>query len=184
MTDIPRCPVTVRRWIDTPDPPQWLPAVDAIFFDTAATKTFPSPEARAAFRGRWLGRYLEHDAGLVWLAISQGELAGYLVGCLEDPARTARFADIAYFTTFASTTARYPAHLHINLDARWRSAGVGSRLVAAFVSDVQAAGLPGVHVVTGAGMRNVGFYTRNGFAEVARTPWNGRDIVMLGRKLA
>ena len=45
-------------------------------------------------------------------------------------------------------------------------------------------GAAGVHVVTGAQARNVGFYLRNGFAPLAHTAWNGRPLVLLGRPLA
>lgn len=40
-----------------------------------------------------------------------------------------------------------------------------------------------MHVVTGKGMRNVGFYERNGFAPLAEAEWNGKVVVMLGRAL-
>jgi hypothetical protein len=40
-----------------------------------------------------------------------------------------------------------------------------------------------MHVVTGKGMRNVGFYTRLGFTERAAADWNGRTILFLGREL-
>jgi hypothetical protein len=45
------------------------------------------------------------------------------------------------------------------------------------------AGAPGMHIITSADSRNVGFYTRNGFAEVARASIDGRELVFLGRKL-
>jgi hypothetical protein len=56
-------------------------------------------------------------------------------------------------------------------------------MVEAFCAYAIAAGAPGVHVVTGAGMRNVGFYERLGFAEIVRFDWSGRPLVMLGRRL-
>ena len=40
-----------------------------------------------------------------------------------------------------------------------------------------------MHVVTGAGARNVGFYERAGFSILARTPIGGRELVLLGRQL-
>jgi GNAT superfamily N-acetyltransferase len=175
--------VRIVRWQSAPDPAAHVSGIDAIFFATAA-RTFDDAPARAAFRERWLGRYLAHDPQHVWLALGpDGKVAGYLVGCLEDPARTPRFADIEYFATFAARTLRYPAHLHINLDERYRGHGLGSRLIAAFAESAARAGASGVHVITGAGMRNVGFYGKNGFAEVARTTWLGREVVMLGRPL-
>jgi len=159
--------------------------IETIFFEASGTKDFASADARDAFLERWLGRYLIHDPSHVFMAIDgQGAVAGYLVGCLDDPARTPRFSDIGYFAEFAHLTARYPAHLHVNLAARTRGAGVGSRLVEAFCEQLQAAGLLGVHVVTGQGVRNVGFYERLGFFERGVAAFNGHGIVFLGRDLA
>ncbi len=161
------------------------PAIDAIFHETSGTKSFPSEADRAVFRERWLGRFLAHDPSWVYVALMPGgALAGYLAGCLDDPAMTARFADLPYFQAFSTFTRDYPAHLHINLTAGCRGRGIGSALIEAFAQDAARAGAPGVHVVTGKDMRNVGFYTRNGFREIGATMWNGREIVCLGRRLA
>ena len=67
---------------------------------------------------------------------------------------------------------------------RARGHGVGARLVEHFAAHAAACGSAGLHVVTGAGMRNVGFYERLGFREVARAPRNGGMVVMLARGLA
>jgi GNAT superfamily N-acetyltransferase len=158
--------------------------LDAIFFGASETKSFASDEARLAFRQRWLGRYLEHYPGDALLAMGRdGRVAGYLVGCLEHPAAAGRFDDIAYFKAFAHLTGRFPAHLHLNLAPEFRGQGIGSRLIAAFARHAEAAGAVGVHVVTGKGMRNVGFYERNGFALAGEARVDRRLLVLLGRYL-
>jgi GNAT superfamily N-acetyltransferase len=175
--------VVIRRWREVADRPGLEAALDAIFFEASSVQSFPSAEARAAFRERWLGRYLQHDPDWAYLAIGPGQaIAGYLVGAIEDPALTPRFGDIAYFAELAAVTARYPAHLHINMAASARGLGIGARLVAAFLSDLRAAGVPGVHVVTGQGMRNVRFYERLGFSPAATRTYNGKTVVMLARE--
>ena len=159
-----------------------IAGLDTIFYAASGTQTFPSDSARAAFRERWLGSYLTYEPSEAFLAIDRdGSVAGYLVGALRDPVLDQRHADLGYFQDFAHVTPRYPAHLHVNVASQYRSAGLGARLVEAFAAHAQARGAPGVHVVTGQGMRNVGFYLRNGFVEVAEAPWNGRTVVMLGR---
>jgi GNAT superfamily N-acetyltransferase len=80
-------------------------------------------------------------------------------------------------------TKRFPAHLHINLDAGFRSQGIGAALIEAFAARAKRAGAAGLHAVTGKGVRNVGFYLRCGFTERATAVWNGREIVFLGREL-
>jgi len=166
-------------------------AIERIFFEAAGVRTFATETERAEFRERWLGRYLTHDRALTHVAIvdpaQHGEVSGspdilgYVVGSHDDPARTLRFADIPYFVDLAAVTARYPAHLHINLTESARNHGVGGILIEAFVGDVAAAGLPGVHVVTGARSRNVGFYNRLGFLERATATFNDNPVVLLGR---
>ena len=161
-----------------------IAGIERIFFAASGTQTFVDARTQLAFRERWLGRYLANDPDYVWLAVGEGgEVAGYLMGCLDDPALTARFADIGYFQEFASLTRKFPAHLHINIDPSVRGKGIGGQLVEAFCDQVRAAGLPGVHVVTGKGVRNVGFYERLNFTERGSLALNGREIVLLGRVL-
>jgi ribosomal protein S18 acetylase RimI-like enzyme len=158
--------------------------LDAIFFEASGTRDFESEAHRAAFRERWLGRYLTHYPEDVLLAVgTDGRVAGYLAGCLEPPTATRRFDDIAYFQAFAALIPAFPAHLHINLAPQYRGRGAGSRLIAAFVLHAEAAGSAGVHVVTGKGMRNVGFYQRNGFTLAGETVLLGKPLVLLGRAL-
>lgn len=160
-------------------------SIERIFFASAGRTSFADEADRSAFQERWLGRYLVHDREHVLLARDDdGGIAGYLVGCLDDPARTVRFGDIGFYADFADLTSRYPAHLHINLDPAWRNQGVGARLVDAFAQRAARAGTAGVHVVTGATARNVGFYRRCGFAALREAQWNEAAILFMGRELA
>lgn len=157
--------------------------VDAIFFE-ASGRTFAPGLERDAFHERWLGRFLRADNDAVLLAMDGQTVAGYLVGAFQDPAQQPRFADISYFRgAFRDLCQRYPAHLHINLAPAYRGAGTGAELISAFAERAEAARAPGMHVVTGKGARNVGFYVRCGFVLQGETTWNGRDIVFLGKPL-
>jgi GNAT superfamily N-acetyltransferase len=158
----------IHRWSDIADRARLMPAIDRIFFEASATRSFASDAAREEFRERWLGRYLVHDPGFAYVAVdTAGGPIGYLVGCLDDPARAPRFADIGYFARFADLTARFPAHLHVNLAPAARNEGLGGALVGRFAADAASAGAPGLHVVTSQTSRNVAFYERNGFAPLA-----------------
>lgn len=158
--------------------------LDQIFFESSNTKIFASAEARAQFRERWLGRYLTHDPQWAYIALTpQGQVAGYLAGCLSDPAQTDRFSDIAYFQRFAQLTAQFPAHLHINVAADKRGSGLGSALIGRFCRDAAKAGSCGVHVVTGSHARNVSFYLSNGFAVAASDGEGAKEVVFLARLL-
>jgi GNAT superfamily N-acetyltransferase len=164
--------------------PALLARIDAIFFE-ASGRSFPSAPERAAFRERWLGRYLQGGTDTLLLALdAEGAVAGYLVGALQDPAEQERFADIAYFRgSFRELCRRYPAHLHVNLAPAFRNRGLGARLIGAFAARAAAAGAEGMHVVTARSARNVSFYLRCGFAELGSTSFNERDLVFLGKVL-
>ena len=58
----------------------------------------------------------------------------------------------------------YPAHLHINVDSRWRRQGAGHRLIEAYLSQLRQLGVPGVHVnTTNLNETACRLYTRIGF---------------------
>lgn len=178
--------ICYRRATDLDDDGLLRDPLDSIFFGASNTKTFASDETRRAFRMRWLGRYLERRPDLFHLALTEPpnqRLAGYLAGALDDPARSDVYSDIGYFPMLAAETARFPAHLHINLADQFRGLGIGSMLIARFVEDVATAGLSGVHVVTGAESRNVAFYRRNGFVFERHFDWHGNPLVLLGRSI-
>ena len=182
----PESSISMRRWSTLAHRDVLVPALDKIFFEASNTKSFASADIRAQFRTRWLGRYLSDFPQLAHLLfvpadVEPENLGGYVIGEHSDPAATDRYNDIGYFHLLADVSPRYPAHLHINLRADLRGKGLGSRLIESFIADAAAAGCPGVHIVTGANLRNVGFYLQNGFGEVKRFDWKGNVLVMLGR---
>jgi GNAT superfamily N-acetyltransferase len=180
----PTCAVAAIVSISGGLPRAWCDQVETIFFQASGRSFAPGPE-RDAFRQRWLGRYLEHAGDIVLLALVAETVAGYLVGSLDNPAEQDRFLDLDYYRThFAVPCRRFPAHLHINLAPAFRSRGIGAALIETFATQAAAAGAAGVHVVTGKGMRNVGFYERCGFVAIDSAPWNGREVIFLGKDLA
>ena len=164
--------------------PETLAAVDRIFFLSSRRQTFADDAERSAFREQWLGRYLLHDREHAFVArADDGSVAGYLIGSLDDPAVAPRFADMGFFSELTDLTARYPAHLHINLGAAWRSQGIGARLVEHFAQHAARHDALGMHIVTGADARNVGFYRRCGFEPLRELDWKGSALLFMGRSL-
>lgn len=183
---------TVAQWKDLAGaaPPAWLQLGVAKVFREAATRWPADPAAAAEFTELWLDGYLREDPGLALVALdpaaSPGDhprVVGYLVASMADPLTDPRFASLAYFRRFAPELAAYPAHLHLNVAAGRRNQGIGERLIEEICAILAALDCPGVHVVTAAGARNVGFYDRNHFVERARTAHAGRDLVLMGRTL-
>ena len=174
--------VTIERLVDRGPTVADLERIDRIFFSSSSVTSFSGPSERAAFRERWLGRYLVCDADNTLVAVTpDAGIVGYVIGGFDDVARLARFADMASARAFAAASVQFPAHLHINIDQDWRSQVIGERLIEAFASRARQAGVAGMHVVTGGASRNVRFYNRCGFAEIARLPGPGGDKVLLGR---
>lgn len=183
--------IRILRFVDREWTANQRAQLDAVFFAASATQTFGNAADRAAFYERWLGRFLRTDAAHAFVALDKGDqVVGYLVGSVRDIARQARFADLATARAFAAHSAVYPAHLHINLAAEARNRGIGRQLVDVFSQHAAEQGAFGVHVVTSAASRNVSFYRRCGFSEVARFSVNvasanvaSADLVFLARRL-
>ena len=158
--------------------------IDAIFYAASATQCFASAAEKTAFHWRWLGRYLTQEPEHSFLAITpQNHVAGYLAGSISDPAKRPEFNELKYFQAFAHLTALYPAHFHVNIATKLRSGGVGTRLISAFAAHAIDSGATGMHIVTGRNARNVAFYRRNGFVELASTTHNDQDVVLFARRL-
>lgn len=176
--------VEIRRWDQLTENERHIAEMDQVFFSSSTRQSFASAEEKAAFRERWLGRYLLHFPEYVLLALNrERHVVGYVIGSPHDPARDPLFADLSFFAHFRDLTARYPAQLHINLDEAWRGCGIGARMLAAFAELAQAKGAPGVHVITVRGMRNVAYYSANGFLERGAAVIDGRELLFLGRDL-
>ena len=174
----------VVRLMDEPDWQSRLSPIEEIFFATSPSAKTLRPDERQPFKERWLGRYIAYDVESFFVAITEvGTVAGYLAGCLDNPAHNPRFADIGYYASFAPLCDRYPCHLHINLDERYRNRGVESALIDAFAAQAESAAHSGIHVVTGEQARNVRFYEKNEFRPLATARWNGVNAVFMGRLL-
>jgi GNAT superfamily N-acetyltransferase len=142
-----------------------------IFFETANIKAFESAAAQDAFYQRWFGRYLKADPASFFLALDgNGAAIGYLAGCLDSFAESARsiIESISFYTPpFCSALRDYPSHFHINVKPGFQGQGVGRLLLARFVQLCRDRGSPGIHVVTGATSRAITFYRMCGFAPFA-----------------
>jgi GNAT superfamily N-acetyltransferase len=153
-----------------------------IFRDSAVRWPNDAVAARV-FQTLWLDQYIEHEPELVYVALREGSVVGYLVGCRINPAISPRFSALAYFQDFFAECGQFPAHLHINVTRSHRGSRIGERLIEAICAQFALESVPGVHVVTGSDQRNVGFYTRLGFLPQAVSHRGKAEVVFLGRRL-
>jgi hypothetical protein len=75
----------------------------------------------------------------------------------------------------------YPAHLHMNVEAGWRSSGIGAKLVRQFSADLRGVGISGVHLYCGTGPLE--FYRRQGFTALAKVVFRGVPVYALVLRL-
>ena len=100
----------VVRLIDEPDWQSRLSPIEEIFFATSPSAKTLRPDERQPFKERWLGRYIAYDIESFFVAITEvSTVAGYLAGCLDNPANNPRFADIGYYPSFAPLCDWYPS---------------------------------------------------------------------------
>jgi hypothetical protein len=84
----------VVRLMDEPDWQSRLSPIEEIFFATSPSAKTLRPDERQPFKERWLGRYIAYDIESFFVAITEvSTVAGYLAGCLDNPAHNPRFAD-------------------------------------------------------------------------------------------
>ncbi len=75
----------------------------------------------------------------------------------------------------------YPAHLHVNVDARHRQRGIGRRLVESYLADLRLQAVTGVHLFCGADP--LGFYRSLGFEVMEAAHLATATVFLLGLRL-
>ncbi len=176
--------VTIRTFPAGAMAPRRWREVEEIFFRSAARLDFASEQDKRDFLARWTGFYLESEPEGIFLAMAADRrVAGYLTGCADSRGASRLYRDIPYYSLFEDCFEAFPAHFHVNCHPDFRNQGVGTRLVEAYLAHCARAGLPGVHVVTAPGARNVTFYHRCGLDFALRRSWQGRQLLFLGAKL-
>lgn len=139
-------------------PADW-PAIAAICADTGRQGSPVDDAEREAFAEHWVAPYRELRPGWTWVAVVDGKVAGYLTGCPDtmqfEKERREALKPQPDSREFFSPAARvklwkeHPAHLHMNVSAGLRGAGVGAALLRAFFAELRRAGVPSAHVICG-----------------------------------
>ena len=196
-------------------------AADTAFFGAPAEAFLDDRRImQDAFVVYYVGREPEH----LWVAEADGEVVGYISGSTggarvsREKARTAavfafRFLTFRYrarrptwryFWRVAGAVLRreyphadlrqYPAELHINLAGAARGLGLGKSLMNAFLDQMAALGLPGIHLnTTSLNTAAVRMYEKMGFQLLGRTrtrlwePWlpdKEVENLVYGKRLA
>jgi ribosomal protein S18 acetylase RimI-like enzyme len=172
----------IRSLSESPSPRTALEAAEAIFFESSSKKVFSDEAERLRFRERYFGVYTDRDPE--WFLLAHDDHAsvlGYLAGAPDT--REEHLALNPYLGGFRREIVLYPAHLHINFSPEARGLGLGSLLISEFERRLKDHSIPGVHLVTGATERNVGFYNKNGYLEASRIRVGSSELVLLGKRL-
>ena len=140
--------------------------------------------------------YTDFDDSHNLVAMADGEIAGYLLGCPDTKLYERRMKDeviphmwrklvtgeyklsrknLLFIRRLIATLLRgevtispveeYPAHLHIDFDARFRRIGLGTRLMETHMDYLRELGVKGVHLGTSSFHRSaIPFYLKLGFS--------------------
>ncbi|MFV2061977.1 MAG: GNAT family N-acetyltransferase [Chloroflexota bacterium] len=154
----------------------------------------------------YVGPYIARGTGTQLVVVDEAGAAGYLLSTddtlefdawaeeawwpplrarypiLDDGSRGAELIRHVHEPprTPAELVEAFPAHLHIDLQARARGTGLGRELVERLLSDLRGRGVAGVHLGVGADNANaIGFYEHLGFREVGREP----GALLMGQRL-
>ena len=173
----------IARLTEIADSGRALAEAEAIFWESAGTKTFPDEAARAAFHDLWFGRYARHAPDEFLLALGPDlAVQGYLAGALVSDAPPLPGPD--YYPLFPpELIARFPAHIHVNIREGLRGGGIGGGLVEAFARHCRERDIPGFHAVTAAGSRSAAFFAKCGLMPIAEAPWRSRRLAFLARSI-
>lgn len=187
-------------------------AVREIACDTADSgqpveRFFPDREVFADVLTRY---YTDIAPEATWVAEHDGQVVGYLTGCLDTRRfiRTMawRIVPPAFLKALSHGTlwhrfirenlhlparggferrqlfADYPAHLHLNLRSDCRHRGIGRQLLEQFLRQAPVAGVhAGVSETNAAGRQ---FFEKSGFTELGREPrWGGGQTILYGKRL-
>jgi ribosomal protein S18 acetylase RimI-like enzyme len=156
-------------------------------------------DAREMFLDAFATYYTDIADNYLWVAIEDGALIGYIMGCPDTydynawyhanlrrvawRAATLRYRgmftrkSLGYLWRYARLRAPYvdlspyPAHLHINTRADRRGNGVGSALMKTYLDQLRSENVPGVHLETTSENKiAVAWYERLGFQRLHSLP--------------
>ncbi|HEY7168045.1 MAG TPA: GNAT family N-acetyltransferase [Candidatus Binatia bacterium] len=175
-----RWPLFGRIWIGPYERivPQWTYA--AVAEDTVVGYLTGCPDTRRFARGRFWKSSLPLVVEILSGSYARSADRNNFVRQFFRLAKTPEESFPAEFREELAT--RYPAHLHINVEASFRSQGIGARLIEIFFSDLRNAGVAGVHLYCGAGP--VSFYRKCGFEELMTIDVREASVYALGVRLA
>jgi len=148
---------------------------------------------RESFADIWTGYYTDREPESAFVAVRDGQILGYLIGCVDTrkaPSDASNFLKQTFkrFLLFRPGTARYlwrtlsdllggtpipsseldldrfPSHLHIDLLPEGRGSGAGRGLMLAWFNRLEKVGSPGCHLGTlGENANAIAFFERMGF---------------------
>jgi ribosomal protein S18 acetylase RimI-like enzyme len=179
-------------------------AADTAFFGEPLERYL---EDRQLFCDAMYAYYTDLEPEHAWVACADTEVVGFLVGCVDSSvrrrcwfarilprlaygvirgkyaigARTRRYSVRVMKAAMAPQPKiderRYPAHLHLNVDAAWRRRGIGRQLLDAALDQLRALHVRGVHLkTTSLNTSAVRLYERAGFRMADSRPtsqWSG-----------
>lgn len=162
--------------------PKYESEISQIFFETSSVQNFEGNEHRSKFFKKYLGIYIEEYPETFFIALEQDKVLGYLAIC-TDTIEFMKSHSNEVLELFTEYYPRYPAHLHINISPAAQGKSVGSKLMTYGLETLNAFQTKGIHLITAANARNIGFYLKNGFEKLQTHQWQAKELLLLGKEL-
>jgi GNAT superfamily N-acetyltransferase len=152
-----------------------------IFFETSSKKRFKDVQEKEAFYWKYLGYYLTHHRGMVFIAKGP-KVLGYCLGMMNSLDK--ELVELqTHMKIFSDELLKYPAHFHINCHADARGQGIGRKLLLCFERELHFQGIAGVHLITSTEARNRSFYSRLGYLFEVERCFEGQLLLLMGKNL-
>lgn len=153
-----------------------LEQLEKIFFDSSSVQSFKDAKHKREFQNKYLNYYIETYPKDCFIAREGQQVLAYIL-CCPDTLRDSFLLSVhPHLKLFEEYYKEYPAHLHINASPVSRGKGVGSQLIQALLSHLSVS----IHLITAEGERNIQFYLKNDFKELAKKEFKGAKLLLLG----
>lgn len=173
--------VTIKRY-----EPKYKEDVRQVCINTGPSEASTDPKMRDFILFTFCDYYCEQEPDNVFVLVDENDRAqGYCFAALDFKAYKKAFKPYMkkvkeiganfYLETKGEVllhelySGKYPAHLHIDINAPFRGNGNGSRMVAAQLDNIRSKGAKGIMLVVGASnTRGINFYEKNGFESIKK----------------
>ncbi len=168
--------VTVKKY-----EPKYRENVQQVCLNTAPKTALTDPVMRDFILYTFCNYYIEQEPENVFVLVDENDVAqGYVFGAMNFKTYLKQFKPylkvvrglgmgyykdaVAEIIAHGVFSLKYPAHLHIDINAPFRGNGNGSKMISTLTEHMKSNGAKSIMLVVGtSNTRGINFYKKNGF---------------------